>query len=118
MQKSDSFSLCADARSLVDELDARGPAASQHVVEVVDSKADVMDSWSALRHEARDRRVRIVGLQQLHQRLPRAESGYVRAIRIVERNLGQSQHIAKERKGPVKGLDCDPNVRYARATRG
>ena len=54
MEKGDAFSLCPNTGFLVDELDPRLPAALQHSVEIVDSKADVMDAGSALRHEARD----------------------------------------------------------------
>ena len=118
MQKYDSLSLGADSRLLVDELDASRPAPLDHRIEVVDRKADVMDSRSPLRYEARDRRGRVVGLQQLYQRLAGAEARYVRAVGVIERNFGQPQHIPEERKARGDRLHGDADVGYTRATRG
>ena len=118
MQKHDPLSLGPDARLVIDEPYARGPAPLDHRVEVVDSKADVMYPWPAFGDEASYWRFGIVGLQQLHQRLSSAEARDVRAVGIIERNFGQSQHIPKKRQGLGEGLDRDSNVGYARATRG
>ena len=63
MQECNPLSLRADARLFVDELNPCRPAALEHRVQVVDRKADVMNSWTALGHEARDRRPRIIGFQ-------------------------------------------------------
>jgi len=118
VQKRDTFSLCPNARRLVDDLHARGSAASQHVVQVVDRKADVMDSGPALRDEARDRGVRVVCLQELDEGLSGAETGYARAIGVVQGDLGQTQYVPEEGEALIEGLDRDSNVGYARATRG
>ena len=118
MQKRDSLSFRSDSRRLVDELYARRPAALQRCVEVIDGKADVMDTGPSLCHEPRDGRGGVVRLQQLHQGLPRCEPDYARPIRIIESGLGQTQHIPEERNAPCESLDCDPDVGYSGATWG
>ena len=63
MQERNPLSLCSNARLFVDELNAGCAAALECGVEVIDGKADVVDSRTALRHEARDRRGWIIRLQ-------------------------------------------------------
>lgn len=118
MQKHDPLSFGTDSRLLIDELHASRPAPLDHRVEVVDRKADVVDSRSSLCYEARDRRRRVVGLQQLHQRLACAEAHYARAVSVIERNFGQPQYIPEKRKARGDSRHGDSNVGYARATRG
>lgn len=110
MQEGDSFSLCSDARCLVDELNAGGAAAVQRRVQVVHRKANVMNPRSALRHEARDRRRGVVGLQQLDEGLTRAEPYDARSIGIVESHLSKTQNIAEKGEAVSEGLQSDPNV--------
>ena len=117
MQEGYPLSLRADARLFVDELNAGGATALQHRVQVVDRKANVMDSGPALRHESRDRRPRIVRLKKLDQSLAGAEARYPGAIGIVEANLAQAQHIAKKGKTLGERLYRDPNVGHSNATR-
>jgi len=118
VQKGDPLSLSPDPRLLIDELNARRSAARQHRIQIVDREADVMDARSALFHEARDWRCRVVGLQELHQRLSRAEPHYARPVSIVESDLGQPQYVPEERKARGEGLYRDSNVGYSSATRG
>ena len=118
MQKGDSLSLGPDPRLFVDELHARRPAAIQHRVEIIDRKANVMNTRSALRHEARDRGAWIAGLQQLDQRIPGLEAGYAGPIRVIECFLGQTQYIPEEWNAACEGLYGDPNVGYSSAARG
>ena len=54
MEKGDALLLRADARGFVDETNAGGAAPLQCGVEVVDSKADVVDAWAALGDEPSD----------------------------------------------------------------
>lgn len=110
MQEGDSFSLGSDARCLVDELNTSGTAAVECRVQVVHRKANVMNPRSALRHEARDRRRGIVGLQQLDEGLPGAEPHDARSVGIVEFHLSQTQNIAEKGKGVAEGLQGDPHV--------
>lgn len=110
MEKSDPFSLRADAWNLVDELNPSLAAALERCVEVVHRKADVVYPRPPFRHEARDRRSGIVRFQQLHQSLARAEASYPGAIRVIELHLVQSKHIAKKRQAFPEGLDGDADM--------
>lgn len=118
MQERNSFSLRADPRPFIDELNAGRATPIERRVEVIDRKADVMDARTTLRHEARDRRPGIVRLQQLNKGLARAKAHYPRAIGIGQADLIQTQHIAKKGKALGDRLDRDPNVGNAGATRG
>ena len=110
MQECDSFSLRSNPRFLVDKLNSRGAAAVESRVEIVHRKANVMNPRSALRHEARDRRRGIVGLQQLDEGLPGVEPHDARSIGIIEFHLSQTENITKKGKGVAEGLKSDPNV--------
>ena len=118
MQKRDPLSLRPNARLFVDQLHPRRAAARQHRVEIVDREADVMDSRSALRHEASYRGSGVVSLQQLYHWFARAESDYGRAVGVIQRDLWQPQHVPEKWKALGEGLDSDSNVGYASATRG
>lgn len=118
MQKCDPLSLRAYARLIVNELHTRRPAPRQHCVQIVDREADVMDPGTPFGDEARDWGIRVIGFQKLYQGLARAEPDDVRAVGIVQRDLGQPQHIPEERQAPGEGLDRDSDVGYARSTRG
>ena len=110
MEECDSFPLDSDARFLVDEPNTRGAALLECRVQVVDRKADVMNCRSALRHEARNRRRGIVGLQQLDECLSRGEPYDMRSVGIIEAHLSQTQDIAEKGTGVAKGLQSDPNM--------
>jgi hypothetical protein len=110
VQECNPLSLRADARLFVYELDAGRPAALERRVQIVDRKADVMDSRTALRHEASDRRRGIVRLKKLNKRLARAEPHYLRAVGIVEAHLFQAQYVAKKRETVGDCLNRDPDV--------
>jgi hypothetical protein len=102
----------------VDELNARCATALQRRIEVVNRKADVVDSRTALRHEARDRRAGIIRLEQLDEGLTRPEPDYFGAIGIVEADLLQTQYIAKKGKTLGDRLNRDSDVGNAGAARG
>ena len=118
MKERNSFPLRANARAFVDELNSRRATALQRRVEVVNRKADVVDSRTALRHEAPDRRAGIIRLEQLDEGLARSEPDYFRAIGIVEADLFQTQYIAKKGKTLGDRLNGDSDVRNAGAARG
>jgi hypothetical protein len=65
MEESDTLSLRAHSRALVNELNSGRSAPLEHPVEIVYRKADVMYPGPAFRDEACDRRVGIFRLQQL-----------------------------------------------------
>ena len=110
MQEGDSLSLRADARFVVDELDAGTAAPIESRVEIVNRKANVMNSRSALRHEACDRGRRIAGLEQLDERVAGGESRDPRAISVRQRHLRETEDLAKEWHASGKGFYGDPNV--------
>lgn len=118
MQEGDSLALGADARLFIDELQPGLAAPLERRVEIVDGKANVVNSGTALRDEARDRRIRVIRLEELHQGLAGRETRDARAIGVVERNLGQFQHFAEKRHAGCESLHSDSNVRYAGAARG
>jgi hypothetical protein len=118
VQKYDPLSLGPDARLLINELNASGSASLDRCVEIVDRKADVMDTGAAFRQEARDRRGRIISLQQLHERLSGTETNYARPVSVIERDFAQPQYVPEKWKTLGEGLDRDSNVGYACATRG
>ena len=84
MQKGDPFSLRPDSRCFVDQLYTGGATAFEHRVEIVNGKADVMDSRAALRHEAAYRRSRVIGFKELDQGLSRLEPHDLRRVRIFQ----------------------------------
>lgn len=117
MQKGDALSLRANARLLVDELNSGPAAALQRGVEIVNRKADVMNAGSPLRHEASDRRGRVARLQKLYQRLAGGEAHYAGPVGVIERNLGQAQHIPEKWKALGKDLYRDADMGDTSATR-
>jgi hypothetical protein len=118
VQKRDPLSLRSHAGLVVDELHPRRPAPRQHRVEVVDREADVMNPGTPFGDEARDWGIGVIGFQELHQGLPRAEPDYARAVGVVQGDLRQPQHIPEERQALGEGLNRDSDVGYARSTRG
>ena len=88
MQERNPLALRPDARFVIDELKSRPAATLERRVQVVDRKANVVNSGSALRDGARDRRAGIICLQELDKGFAGAEADDTGAICIVERNLG------------------------------
>lgn len=99
MQKGDSLSFRADARNFVDQADSGATAALQRVVKVIDGKANVVNTRAAPGHEPRDWRLRIIRLEQLHQRLPGSESHYFRPVGVVQLDFLQPEHIPEKGNG-------------------
>lgn len=97
MEEGDAFSFCPHSRSFVDEPDSGGSTARQRAVQVVYRKANVVNAGAALLQVATDRRLRMLGLQQLHERLPGREPRDSRSVGIVERRLGKAKDV------PIKG---------------
>ena len=87
MQERDPLALGADPRFLVDELKTRLPTALEGRVEVVDRKANVVDSGAAAVDEATDRRILVLGLEELDNRLAGGEPDDARTIGVVQRNF-------------------------------
>jgi len=115
MQKSDPLSFGADTWRLVDETDAGGATAREGRVQIVDDEADVMNPRSSFGDELSDWRVRRVGLEQLDECVTGGESGDARSIGIVERHVGQLQHVAIEWKELVEPAHGDADMGDPRA---
>lgn len=118
MEEGDTLALGPDARHFVDELNPRLPAPLEHPVQIVDGEADVMHSRSALLDKAGNRRALICRLQQLHQGLSSTEPSDARAVRVVQRNLGQAEYIAEKRRALAERPHRDAYVRNANSARG
>ncbi len=118
MQECDTLSLRAQAGFLVNELNAGPATALERGVKIVDREADVMNPRPALFQETRDRGFCFFRLEELHQHPAGAESSYVSSVGVIERDLAQTEHIAKERKASGESFHSDADVRYPRSARG
>lgn len=94
------------------------PATLQHLVQIIDGKANVMNPRPAFGYETRDRGFFVLGLEQLDQRLSSTEADDACAVRVIQRRWPQAKDIAKEWKRLRKGLYCDSNVGNPRSARG
>ena len=65
MQKGYPFSLRANSRNLIDQLDSEIAAASEHLIEIIHREADVMNPGATPRDEFSNWSIRRSGLQQL-----------------------------------------------------
>lgn len=110
MQEGDALSLGADARGLVDELDAVGLAARQHGVEIVHGKTNVMDAGPALGKELPDGGVGLVWLEEFDQRVSRDETGDARTIGVIECGLGKAEDVPIEGQDAFQGRHGDPEM--------
>jgi len=118
MEKRDPFLLGADAGRLVDEPDAGCTTALEGVVEVVNEKAEVMDSGPALGHKSADWRVRGLGFEQLDERIAGSEADDRRAIGVVERYLGHAEDVTIEGQNLIEGTDRNADVRESSSATG
>src|SRR6266480_433213 len=100
MKKSDSFSLCAHSRRLVNQPHAFFPTTLQRRIEIVDLKADVMDPGPSPRDEFRNWRILALRFQKLHESAACIDSGDSRAVGFVETFLFQPEDFPVERKRP------------------
>lgn len=119
MEKGDSLSLRTHAWCSIDQTDSFLPAAGEGVVQILNGKADVMDTRTAALEKLRDRRVWGIGgerLEELDELRPRREAGNAGTVGIVERMLVETEKITIEGKQLVDRAHGDSNVRYARST--
>lgn len=110
MEKSDPLSFGAKAGLLVDETNARHPAALERELDVVDVEADVMYAGTAPGDEPIDRGVVRRGLQQFDERLAGGEPGNAGTVSVVERNLWKAEDVAVEGKDVVERADGDADM--------
>ena len=110
MQEGDALAFGAQARSFVDQRDIRRSAARERRVEVVDGEADVMDAGSSLLEELRDRRSRVLRFEQFYECVAGREAGNAGAVAVVERRVGQAEHVAVEGDQCIDALHGDADV--------
>ncbi len=111
----DVLAFRADAGCLVDQGDARGAAAVQGRVEVVDGETEMVDAGAARVEELCDGRSGVSRFEELEKRLTRGECGDSSAIRIVDRRFGQAKDVAAEGQEFVDGTKGHANMGEAGA---
>ena len=90
---------------LVDQPDAVRAAALERGVEIVDGEADVMNARArAWRRTCRSASPGDFGLQELDERRTGGQADDLRAVGVVERHVGQPEHVAIERDALVRAL--------------
>jgi hypothetical protein len=94
----------------VKQCHAGGSARRESRVEVVDGEAEVVNAGTALFNEARDRRVRTLGLEQFDEHIAGLEACDPRAVAVAEGDDGESEDVAKERQGVAEGTHCESQM--------
>jgi hypothetical protein len=110
VEKRNAFPLGADSGRLVDQADAGGTAARERGVDVVDSEANVMDSWPPRVQKLGDRSARFPRFEELDERLAGRESDDGRAVGVIEWNDGESEYVAVKRNGVGERADGDADM--------
>lgn len=100
MEEGNALSFGTKPRGFVDEPDAGGSASTERAFDVVDGEADVVNARSAFGDELADWGVVRACLEQLDQGVAGREARDVRAIGVVEGNVGKLEDVA------VEGQDC------------
>jgi hypothetical protein len=98
VDERDSFALGSQARGLVDQPNPEGPAARQYGIEVINGKTDVMEPWTTLLEEPANRSIGGKRFEQLDERITGRDGGDRRPVRVIERDLGEPQHVTIERQ--------------------
>ena len=110
MQKGDPFPLCTNTRNLIDQLDSEIAAASEHLIEIIDREADVMNPGATPRDEFSNWSIGRGGLQQLDETLSSTDRRDASSIRIGNLRLLHPEHIAKKRQLIRDRLQRNTNV--------
>ena len=111
MDEGDAFSFCADARYIVDESNSGLAALLESPVEIIDRKADMVNSGAAPRDEFSDRRVLAICLEQLDQRFARSDRRDARAVRIIDLGFLKAKDFGEKRNARRDRLHGDSDVR-------
>jgi len=98
VDERDSLALGTNAGGLVDQPNPNGPAAGEYAVEVIDSKTDVMEPWTALLEESGDRPVGSAGLEQFHQGVTGRDRGDGGSVGVIEGHFRETEHVTVERE--------------------
>ena len=84
MQERDSLSFGAHARFLIDQSDTCTATAIQCSVQVIDGEANVVDAGPAFGDELANWRIGALCLEQLHERVARAEASDTSPVGVVQ----------------------------------
>ena len=96
MKESDSFSLSSNSWHFVDEPDSGLSASLESSVQIIDSKAHVMNPGAASRDEFSYRSVVGSGFQKLNERVARLHGGDARPVRIIDLNFREAEDVCEE----------------------
>ena len=110
MKKGNPFAFGSNARTFIDKLYACSPAAIQHFIEIVDRKADVMNTGAAAREKLADWSVIPLRLEQLHQAFSRGNGRDARAVRIGKLDWRHSEYVAEKRQLTIDRRESNPDV--------
>ena len=117
MKKGNPLSLGSYAGDVVNQPDARSAATLQSCVQIVHGEADMVDRGASLRDKSSDRRIRRLGLQQLHYRPSGVQSDDSRSVRVGQIDVRQSQYFPVERQNLGDGAHGNPDMGDSRALR-
>lgn len=118
MKKSNSFSLCADARLLVDQPDTFFSTTLECCVEIVYREANMMDARTSALDESCNRRIIVVRLEKLDESTVSIDPRDSRSVGVGEVFLLQSENFLVERKRLGNRFHRKPNVRNFYTLRG
>jgi hypothetical protein len=110
MEKSDVFALGAEPGGVIDQSHTCTTTAFQCSVQIIDGEADMVNAGAAFGDELADRRLGGFGLQELDERVARAQTGDPGSIGIVQRLFGQAEQVAVERQNTVERINGDSDV--------
>lgn len=118
MKEDDPLAFRADPGCFVDQPDAGCAATRECGIDVVHRKTHVMDPRTAPSDEATDRRIRVLGLQELDERIAGNQADDARAIGVIEWHDRKAEYVTIKRKGIAKGRHGDADMCNAGAAWG
>ena len=110
MEKGDGFALGAEPRFVIDQANTCTTTAFQCSVQIIDGEADVVNAGTAFGDELADRRLGRFGLEELDERVARAQTGDTSTIGIVQRLLGHAEQIAVEGQESIERVDSNSDM--------
>lgn len=110
MDECNPFAFGTNSRRLIYQPDPGGAAAVECAVQVIYTKAHVVNARPAPGNETPNRILPLLGFEKLEKRLAGLESDNAGTIRIAHFCLAHSQHVAVKRKLRVDGRESDANV--------
>lgn len=116
MKEGNSLPLRAQSWFLVDQSNAGLATTIEHVVEVVNGKANVMNAGPSPGNELSNGRVISGCLEEFNERFTARDTGDAGTISIVEQHLGHLQNIAQKGKQIVERSHSNADMGNAGST--